>query len=162
MKKIIFVISLFFLLVGCSTNHFYDQVENVGDYYLASIHVKTPDDRQFDPPYGQRINISWYFPKNQFYQDLSMHLTVRFWDNTQETRVYNLHRRWGTDTFFFSNKLKENKNKILTYRIQIFNGKNEVIETWKHQFWTELINVDEETDQDYNEHFPKENIQIIR
>lgn len=143
-KKLFCLFSLSFFITGCYNNHLYVQVENIKNDYLASTQVDTPDFRRLDPPFGQRINISWSFPKNLYYQDLSGYLTVRFWNNTQQTKVFNIDKRVGTSSFYFSNKSKDKKNRILTYRIQIVNRNGEVVETWKHHFWTELINIDEQ------------------
>ena len=137
------LIPFFFILFSCGTNHLYVQVEGIGDDYLASVHVGTPDYRQENPPYGQRINVLWNFPKNLYYQDLSLKLTVRFWDNVEKNIVYKISKRFGSIFFFFENQTRDKEKRILTYRIEILNADGKVVETWKHQFWTELIDIDE-------------------
>jgi len=119
-------------------------MENIGEDYLASTHIKTPDYRQENPPRGQRINVSWDFPFNLYEKNLFLCLTARLWNNTQEKRKYHLQKRWGTTTFFFENKTKEKGNKILTYKLEVITDYGKIIETWEHQFWTELIDVDED------------------
>ena len=137
-----FFIFLFFVLTGCSTNHLYVQMQKIDKGFLASNRVNTPDIRKKNPPYGQQINITWYFPKHWFYQKLSIYLTARFWDNTEEIRSYNISKKWGTVSFFFPNPSKMEKNKILTYKIDIINDKKDVLQTWLHQLWTEKIDID--------------------
>ena len=139
------ILSVLFFLVffsSCYKNHLYVQIENISDDYLASTQVDTPDYRQKDPPYGQRIIVSWDFPKYLYNEELYILVTARFWNNIQEEKKYKLHRNWGTKTFYFPNKSREKQHKILTYKIDIYNKYGEKIETWKHQFWTKIIDVD--------------------
>lgn len=141
--KILLLLSLLFLS-GCYKKHLFVQIESIDENFLASTHVNTPDWRQAHPPYGQRIIISWDFPLATYGKKLSFHITVRFWDNSEEVRTYALTRRLGTKVFYFENKNKTKDRKILTYRIQVLTEKNEIVETWKHQFWTNLIDVDKD------------------
>ena len=134
--KIFIGITSLFFISSCYKNHLYVQVEKLDRDFLASTHVDTPDYRQEKPPHGRRIIISWNFPKNLYEKDLFINLRVRFWDNTEALRVYNLHRKLGTKDFYFEGK------KILTYQVEIVSKDKEVIEVWRHQFWTKLIDVD--------------------
>lgn len=138
-----FFVSFFFLL-GCYKNHLYVQVENMGEDFLASYHVHTPDYRSKKPPIGQRIIVSWDFPNNLFQRNPSIRLTVRLWNNSQSIRIYKVHRRWGTRDFYFKNKKKDKKRRILTYKVDVVAENGEILETWKHQFWTELIDIDKD------------------
>lgn len=142
------IVPLFFILFSCQTNHLFVQVENIGLDYLASAYVKTPDFRQEQPPYGQKIHILWNFPKNLYYQNLSINLRVRFWDNSEENLSHKINKRFGSISFFFKNPLRLKQKNILTYRVQIMNDKEEIVETWNHQLWTELINIDQENDEE--------------
>lgn len=118
------------------------QIENIGPEFLASSHVGTPDYRQENPPFGQRIIVSWDFPNILFKKNLDLFLTVRFWNNTQEIKEHHIKSRKGRKIFFFSNKEREKQNKILTYKVQVKTKDGELVDTWKHQFWTEVIDVD--------------------
>jgi len=71
-----------------------------------------------------------------------MILTVRFWDNTQKCFRRQIDRRRGIASFFFPEK-QSDVPKILTYRIQVFDLANELVETWEHQFWTPLIDLED-------------------
>lgn len=131
---------IFTLFTGCYKNHLYVQQEWVDRNFLASTKVGTPDPRQACPPEGQRILVAWKFPANLYYQDLQLLLTVRFWDNSEEVITYPIERRWSNTAFNFF------QQKILTYRIQVVNRDNEIVETWEHHFWTELIDIDRNKD----------------
>ncbi len=126
-------------------------MENVEADSLASTHVGSPDFRQKNPPLGQKIVVSWSFPHALFAKKLSMFLTVRFWNNLQETKIIPLQKSWGTQAFFFSNPKLEKNLKILTYRIQIVSDKGELIEEWKQQLWTRLIDIDNEEENNFSD-----------
>jgi hypothetical protein len=141
-RKILLFLSIFFLVTGCYKSHLYVQIENIGKDFLASSYVKTPDYRQQNPPTGQRIIVNWCFPKELYSKDLFIKLTVRFWSNTQVTKNHAILKLFGSKSFFFPSDKKE--DRILTYRIEVFSKEGNLIETWKHQFWTDLIDVDKE------------------
>lgn len=146
------IVPIFFLLgflffSSCTKHHLYVQMENVDANDLASSHVQTPDYRQKDPPIGQRIIVSWSFPYGLYSKKLSLFLTVRFWDNTQDVKIVPLQRSLGTETFFFANSKRLKDKKILTYRFQVVSQKGELIEEWKQQFWTQLIDIDSEEEE---------------
>lgn len=136
MHKILALFAILFLLVfaGCYKNHLYVQQEWVDRNFLASTHVGTPDPRQECPPEGQRLLVSWKFPRNL--GELKLVITVRFWDNSEEVICHPIDRSWGYAAFFFS------KCKILTYRVQVVDLCDAIVETWEHHFWTELIDID--------------------
>ena len=140
----VFLFLSFLMFFSCYKNHLYVQVEKIDKDFLASSHISTPDPMQEDPPYGQRVIISWSFPNHLYRKDLFVYLTVRFWDNKEALRIYKINRKWGTQTFYFSNKKREKGRKILTYQVQIVTQNKEIIEVWRHQFWTKLIDVDKE------------------
>ena len=130
---------IFFCLSGCYKNHLYVQQEWIDEFYLASTKIGTPDPARDDPPEGEKLLIAWDFPKSLFDQSLTLKTIVRLWDNTQKEFDLPIERtRDVTDLFFPSS------NKILTYQIQVVNNKGEIIETWDHQFWTQLIQIDPE------------------
>lgn len=136
MRILGWVILIFPFLQGCYKDHLYVQQEWVDRNFLASTHVGTPDPRQEDPPQGQRLLVSWKFPRNLLDQQLSLLLRVRFWDNQEEFLCRPIHKSWGSAAFFFP------KTKLLTYKIDVVNREGACIETWEHQFWTELIDID--------------------
>jgi len=122
---------------SCYRHHLYVQQEHVDRNFLASTHVNTPDPRQSNPPEGQRLLIAWDFPRSIFMKDLSLFATVRFWDDTEQDFVEPIQRKRGYHAFYFPRK------KILTYRVQVVSKDQDIIETWKHHFWTERIEIGE-------------------
>jgi hypothetical protein len=129
-----FALCLFFS-AGCYRHHLYVQQEWVDRDFLASSHLGTPDPRQCDPPEGQRLLIAWQFPRSYYSRGLSIIATVRFWDDTQVVREIPVIRKRSYKALFFRDQ------KILTYRVDVVTQDGEILETWKHQFWTELIEV---------------------
>lgn len=126
---------LFTLFTGCYKDHLYVQQEWVDRNFLASSHIGTPDPRQECPPIGQRLLVAWRFPMNLINRQLHLILTVRFWDNTEEELYQVIENSKAYAAFNFYDE------RILTYRIQVFDSEDEVVETWEHHFWTKLIDI---------------------
>jgi hypothetical protein len=133
-------IALLFLLTSCYKGHLYVQQEWIEKEWLASSRVLTPDPRQENPPQGQRLLIAWDFPKSLFQQGLTVQATVRLWDNTQTVHTYPIERKRSFTSFFFPHR-PETDDRILTYKVQVINQEGKIVETWEHQFWTELIQI---------------------
>jgi hypothetical protein len=140
-KKILFLPLLLklLLLTSCYKNHLYVQQEWIDEKYLASTHVNTPDPRKIDPPNGQKLLVKWDFPRSQFEQQLTMLITVRLWNNSEQIFSRSVERKRDYIDLFFPT---EDKNlRILTYKVEVFTKDKELLEVWKHHFWTELIDV---------------------
>ncbi len=140
-KKILFSSLLLKLLIltSCYKNHLYVQQEWIDEKHLASTHVNTPDPRKAHPPNGQKLLVKWDFPKSQFDRQLTMLITVRLWDNSEQIFSRRVERKRDYIELFFST---EDKNlRILTYKVEVFTKDKELLEVWKHHFWTELIDV---------------------
>ena len=133
-KKIVASMIFFTLFSGCYKNHLYVQQEWVDRNFLASSHVGTPDPRQEHPPLGQRLLVAWRFPLNMMDRPLELALTVRFWDNSEQIFRRPIQTSHGSTAFDFFDS-----QKILTYRIQVVDCEDAVIENWEHHFWTRLI-----------------------
>ena len=136
MKKIVLFL-IFLSFSSCYKNNLYVQQEWMDANFLASNFTDTPDPNRKNPPEGKRILISWDFPISIFRQHLSLFLTVRFLNNKQIVLFYPLNSKRGYKAYSFNEK----ENKILTYRVQVISKQGEILETWKHQFWTELIDL---------------------
>ncbi len=141
-RSILFIafFSLFFS-VGCYKNYLYVQQEWIDREFLASSKVNTPDPRQAHPPEGQRLLVSWDFPKSVFSEGLDLHLTVRFWDNTEQYFTQALERKRDIATFYFPSEKHNGDKKILTYLLEVKNQSGETVQVWKHHFWTRLIQI---------------------
>lgn len=135
-KRILFLgIIICFFLASCGRSHLYVQQMVLDREYLASTHVGTPDRRQTNPPQGQRFLVGWHFPSNLFAEGLRLALTARFPDQTELVFSEPVKKTWGYAEFQFPRRL-------MTYRIQVINQWDEVVETWEHQLWTELIDIE--------------------
>jgi len=127
------------VLSGCYKNHLYVQQEWVDANFLASHYVGSPDPRTLDPPEGQRLLVAWRFPRCLFDEQLSFLITVRLWDNSEKIFVQPIERKSGSLAYYFPDKDCEIDHRILTYKIEVFNARGEIVEEWKHHFWRELI-----------------------
>ncbi|OGN58529.1 MAG: hypothetical protein A3C42_03705 [Chlamydiae bacterium RIFCSPHIGHO2_02_FULL_45_9] len=135
-----FVMVLVFCM-SCYKDHLYVQQEWVDCHFLASTHVHSPDPRQECFSLGERLLVAWKFPNALFCQNLRLIVTVRFWDQSEEQIVTTVQKRWQYQAYDFLDR------KILTYRIQVVNGYDEVVETWEHHFWTKLIDLDRKREE---------------
>lgn len=140
-KLLVTIASLFFL-VGCYQKHLYVQQEWMDEQFLASTYTHTPDPRQDNPPKGQRLILAWDFPLSLYKEQLSLITTVRLWDNQEMVYTLPLVRKRGYHVYSFPGN-RQKKVRILTYKVEVKNARGELIETWKHQLWSNLINVDQ-------------------
>jgi hypothetical protein len=138
----IFIVGILILCMGC-TSRVSVQVERLNRSFLASTYTKTPDPQQICPPSGQRLIVGWDYPLSLYNRQLRLFLTVRFENNQQEQRGIFLNRKRGVTTFDFP-KCKQRQGRILTYRVDVFDKDGSLIDTWKHQFWTTLIDIDQQ------------------
>ncbi len=120
---------------GCCCRHLYVQQECVDQNFLASTKVGTPDPRQKRCYEGQRLLIGWDFPRSLFQKGLSLEIRVRLWGEKEDVIAYRLERKRGAEAFFFP------REKIVTYLVNVVSDEGKIVETWKHHFWTELIQV---------------------
>ena len=133
-----FILGLLLLSTGCCKGHLYVQQERIYKDYLASFHVKTPDPRLVNFPYHQRIVVSWDFPLSWKERGLLLLLYVRFWDNTQKVFSFSVDRKRDIRAFLFPEE-----EKIVAYKIEVMEkDSGQILEEWKHQFWTEHIDLD--------------------
>ena len=140
MKRLCFL--ALFCTLGCSGNYLTVHQERIDREFLASSHVGTPDPRQKDPAKGQRLIVSWDFPLSLYRQDITLLLTVRFWDTTEESRRFSINHKRGLKTFFFKNQDDLVGKKLLTYRVDALSAKGETLSVWEHQLWCKPIVVD--------------------
>ena len=128
-----------FCLTGCYKNHLYVQQEWLDANFLASSRIKTPDPRQENPPCGQRLLIAWCFPQDLFDQELTLYVTVRLWNQTEQQIDLPVKSKHSHTALDFPAATQE--NRILTYRIVVLTKEGETLETWNHPLWTELIQI---------------------
>jgi len=140
-KNLLLLCLLF--LTGCNKNLLRLQVDYISKESLASYHVGTPDPRLIYPPVGQRMILSWIFPKSFFEsQDLTIKLTMHFGDHSIEELNISPKKAYGIYVYCLLNDKYYDKGGFLTYKAEVCcNGK--IIEEWHHHLWTELISFDE-------------------
>lgn len=108
----------------------------------ASVHVETPDPRKLCPSLGQRLIISWWYPKTYEMEGIELRLWVRYNFTDEDYESFPLVTPKGNyiysvmdDEYFF-------RGGITTYLVQVVRG-DEVIDEWRHVLWEELIISDE-------------------
>jgi len=135
--RIVFFCILVFSFYSCCRSYVTLQEQWVDKEYLASFYVNTPDPELKCPPCGKNLLIEWNFPVSVFRQNLSIILTARLWDNTTRVYKHKITEKQGYVTMYFS--FKNPNKKLLTYKVEVMNVKNELVENIENQFWAELI-----------------------
>lgn len=145
------IVSGFFLLLMCAgccrPPHLSVQTLYFTRESLASYYVETPDPMLLNPPQGQKLLVSWSFPRYFLCYDnlrLNIHIRLR---NLQEI-VFDVRplKPCGTYTYVLSNEEFFDSKGILTYKVDLL-GENTLIEEWRHQLWHELIDIGKMEDE---------------
>lgn len=117
------------------------QQEWLNASYLASHFVSSPDYRE--KPTGEKIIVAWDFPYNLFEKGLHLVTTVRLYDLTEKQFTYTLPRKRDTKSYFFPNPDNKQENQVLTYRVDVYDKNEQLIESWEHHLWTEKITIEQ-------------------
>lgn len=140
-RKLCFAfLTLLPFLTSCLSERLTARMEYLSHRSLASYHVNTPDPYLDDPPMGQQILIRWQLTKECFLsaQPLAVKLTVRFVNNEESVKWMRLNTNSGIITYRLINEEYFLKCGIRTYKVELI-GNDQVLESWHHQLWTELI-----------------------
>lgn len=130
---------LLVLLTSCQPHLLDVQTQYLTHENLASFYVNTPDPARNDPDIGERLMIRWSIPSDYLcYDNLSLHLRVRFKDREEEEKILALTRKSGTYLYCVINETFCRTGGILTYKIDLIGG-GCILETWRHPLWSELI-----------------------
>jgi hypothetical protein len=143
MKKIKGCISLLlFCLTSCTYRPLVVQTEYISHENLASYQVGTPDPRLNEPMIGQRLILTWSIPKSYLdYEDLHIHLKVRFHSREEEELEIPVHSHYGTYVYSLVDEKFCASRGILTYKAEMI-ANHCILEEWRHQLWSELISFD--------------------
>ena len=112
--------------------------------YLASTHVGTPDPRQADPPFGQKIVMQWAVPPEMLVDKPRLIFHVIYKNHTEEEIIYPIEDRSGMEVFSVLNEQYREKGGLLTYHAEIRLQDGTVYREWTHQLWVHLITFEDE------------------
>ncbi|MBP7074468.1 MAG: hypothetical protein KBA81_03680, partial [Rhabdochlamydiaceae bacterium] len=119
-KKCIFTLLFcLFSLAGCEKYYLSLRQVPVDVEYLASTHVGTPDPRQVDPPFGQKIVMQWAIPPEMLADKPRLIFHVIYKNHTEEEIIYPLEDRSGMEVFSVLNEQYREKGGLLTYHAEI-------------------------------------------
>lgn len=133
------------LLSGCAKSLIEVHTDYITEESLASYVIGTPDPLLNNPPFGQRLIISWSVPA-ALLQEPDPHLlvTIRY-RNRQEVQLHlKLNKRSGTYIHTLFNQEYCATRGILTYKADLIAG-GSIWEAWRHQLWADLILFEEST-----------------
>jgi hypothetical protein len=133
--KIVLFSLLGFCFFSCCRNYVSLQEQWIDKEYLASSYVNTPDKEACCPPCGKNLLIEWNFPISIFKEQLYIILSAKLSDSTVQIYKYKIPSKRGYIAKFFS--YKDFDKKLLTYKVEIFNRNDKLIERVENQFWVE-------------------------
>lgn len=135
------------LLSSCTEKHLSIQTDYLSRKKLASYYVDTPDPAQNYPLIGERLTLSWSFPVSYMaYNDLHIKLTLRYGNRVEEVKTYPIYKPRDMVSVILRGEEYINRRGIFTYKAEVI-GNGNVLETWYHQMWVELITIDVEEDE---------------
>lgn len=141
------------LFTGCFQRHLRIQVDYLSRESLASFHVGTPDPRLLYPPVGQRLILTWTFPKKYAnYGDHSIRLTLHFGNYTEEQLWIYPKEAYGVYCYCLANQHYFDKKGLLAYKAELFVD-GCLIEEWNHQLWARLITFDNDTCEEKSDRY---------
>lgn len=130
---------LLLLMSSCTCNHLSVHTAYINKQSLASYHVGTPDPRLCNPPIGERLIASWVLPQSYLKcQELHLEIVIHLMNKEKVCRSVPITRFSGTYVYELLNEEFFENGGILTYKVDLI-GDGQVLKTWKHQLWTELI-----------------------
>lgn len=143
-KNLISSLCCLAILTGCQKYYLSLRQVPVDPEYLASSRVGSPDPRQSNPPFGQKVVMQWAVPPEILAQkpELVFHLIYK--NHTQEEIIYPIEDRCGMEIFSILNEEYQSKGGLLTYQAKIRTESGEIYRDWKHQLWVQLITFEEE------------------
>lgn len=143
---------LFLASSSCTQNILSVHTDYLSKESLASYYVGTPDPLLQNPPFGQRLILSWNIPKDLYQklfkadennvsgENLPPHLeiTIRFRTRQEQVCRLPLHKTSGTAIYSVLNEKYCATQGIATYRVRLI-ARGKVYEEWRHQLWKDLI-----------------------
>lgn len=129
------------LLCGCSAHMLEVRSQYLHPGLLASSRVNTPDPCRacFD---GQEVIVRWSVPSSYFCEDLKLIATFRYGNREMDQVIVPLKKLSGFWTYRLIASEYWNKCGLVAYKVDLC-ARGEVIYTWKHHVWSEIINVRE-------------------
>lgn len=139
MKRLLIFFSL--LLTSCSSSYLTVYTDYFNDTNLASYYVNTPDPLSDPPPVGQRLIITWMLSKEyRSIENLQLQVTMRFRNHEEISETVDLTDLKGTYVYPLLGEDYVEKRGFLCYKADLVSSGG-VIEEWRHQMWTEAINL---------------------
>lgn len=142
------------LIMGCLSGCCGKTISLFSDYLtkenLASFHVETPDPNLCNPPFGQRLFLTWSLKHLKqpcdMYSDLRVQITIRFKNREQIVKEVKLLKNSGTYVYYLLNEDFCRMGGIMTYKAILY-GDGCPLEEWRHQLWAELIEMEADDDE---------------
>lgn len=138
-------------LFSCGTkNSLAVRLDYLSKESLASYHVMTPDPLLACPPIGERLVVDWSVSEEALAHDpIELAIRIRLRNRTSVEERLPICESRGSFTYTLLNEEYLHSGGILAYDIQIVQN-DQILDSWRHQIWAELILVDEQEGYDYD------------
>lgn len=131
-------ISLFFLC-SCSSTSLTVRSQNFDRTQLASYIIDTPDPQKNNPPFGERLIISWSASMKDYTKDhLDLVLRIRFRKGKELEKTIHLTQRNGSLIYPILGKEYIENGGVMSYLITL-ESDGKVIGQSKHKMWVDKI-----------------------
>ncbi len=148
MQKIQILTLLALFSSGCQKYYISVSQDKIDREYLASSHVATPDPNQKNPPQGDRLIVEWKVPSDLLKEKASLHLHVIYRNYTENCFIYPVTHRMDYAVYTLIGDEYKEKKGILSYKAEIIKEDGTIFTDWRHQLWTQLIQIEQEPVQE--------------
>jgi hypothetical protein len=126
---------------------------------LASYIIGTPDPREYEDYYGQKLIIDWEIPKKDFEEGHNnLEIAISFKNDKRIVFIERVNKRSGTYTYLHEGPAIDEDGMLLTYRV-LLQHDEEVLEEWRHHTWAPYIDIalEEEEEEEIREDDDQDN-----
>lgn len=142
----IFFIGISCFISGCQKYYISICQEKIDRDYLASTYVGSPDPRQENPPLGQKLIIEWQIPKDVLQKHPMIVLQVVYQNYEESTFEYPILYKTGYVVNSLLGEEFVKRKGFLSYKAKIVLNDGSVFRNWEHQFWVDVIHLDEKVE----------------
>lgn len=147
----LFFTLLTLLVSGCQKYYLSICLEKIDRDYLSSTYVGSPDPRQENPPFGSQLIIEWQIPQEVLNKHPFIKLQVVYQDYEEAVFQYPISYKTGTVVNSLLGESFQQKKGFLSYKAEILLEDGSVFRQWEHQFWVQVILLEEESEQGVKE-----------
>ncbi len=138
--KIVCLSLLAFFFTSCGPHFLLVKDELVTKQRLASNFVKSPDPDREQFKKGKQLIVEWMLPQEyRSAKDLTLQLHLIYGNLEEEVVEYPVKMWAGYVTHLLIDPKFTQKKGLVSYKAEIVNSQQEVIESFEQQLWVSLL-----------------------